>query len=186
VPLWKTILLRSAGFGVGFALAVCAVVGTWAWHSNRPKPIKPWDKGAVTAEYQDVRTRGEQNNVSFNYVLQNNTDVDYRIESDAAIEIAATLKDQKTLSQFSHEIKTVYPIFVPARRRVQCWLTIPYHYPAKEKDNDDSVERKQYRDELAKYVTDNLTNLSGFVLFDTSNRYEIDFPGGWDKGANGK
>jgi hypothetical protein len=62
-------------------------------------------------------------------------------------------------------------------------LDIPYHYPLNE-DADASIdERKQYRAQVVKNVTTKLTNLGGFVLFDTNNRYEIDFPSGWEQDA---
>jgi hypothetical protein len=183
MQLWNKILIRSAGFGAGFAVAVCAIVGMWAWYSNRPKPIKPWDKGAVTAEYQYVRPQGDKNNLCFTYVVQNNTDVDYRIEGEEGIEITATLKDTNGLSESGKDITTDYPVFVPAHRRVRFLMTIPYPYPVKADANATHAERKQYNAQVAQYVTDKLANLGGFVLFDSHNRYEIDFPNGWEQDA---
>jgi hypothetical protein len=47
------------------------------------------------------------------------------------------------------------------------------------KEGSTEEEKKQFRDELRKYVSGELPNLDGFVLFDERNRYQIDFPGGW-------
>jgi len=184
MPLWKKILIRSFGLGAGFALTLCAFVGTWIWFQGRPKPPKPWDKGAITSEYDTVQPVGDKNNLTFNYVLQNNTDVDYRVDNDFKIEITGKLKGMKALGEFAgHYVTTNYPIFIPAHRRVRVSLSIPYRYPVVEKADASHTERQQFRMQVAKYVTEEMGNLDGFVLFDGNNRYEIDFPSGWEKAA---
>jgi len=184
MPTWKTIVLRSFGFGAGFALALCAVAGFWLWYSGRPKPQKPWNKQAITAEYDYVRPEGDKDNLAFNYVLENNTNSDYRVDSDSGVEITGELKQENEFSQFGRRyITTEFPIFVPAKSRVRISLSIPYTYPIKEKDDPTLDERKKYTTDVAKYVMDKMGNLNGFVIFDTSNRYEIDFPNGWEERA---
>jgi hypothetical protein len=181
---WKLTLLRSLGFGAGFAVAFCAVAGSWIWYSQRPKPPKPWNKQAITAEYDFVRPDGDKNNLTFHYILQNNTDSDYRLDSDTGIEITGRLKQEKGFSAFAnHYVTTEYPVFVPAKSRVWISLTIPYPYPEKERDKPTDDERKQYTTNVVTYVTDEMGNLDGFALFDTLNRYEIDFPDGWEERA---
>lgn len=171
----------GVGFGAGFALVVCAVIGGCAWYSARPKP---WDKTAITAEYDNVLPQGEDNDLTFNYVLQNNTTVDYRQQLEGAIDLTGKLKDKKEFSQFSgHYVTTEFPIFVPAKSRVRCSLKIPYPYPVKEKNNPTTDESKQYSTEVAKYVVEEMGNLDGFVLFDSANRYQINFPSGWEQRA---
>ena len=50
--------------------------------------------------------------------------------------------------------------------------------------NDLTAEESQrYAAAVESYVTGKLSNLDGFVLFDTNNRYEIEFPSGWEKPA---
>jgi hypothetical protein len=184
MPTWKILLLRSAGFGAGFAIVLCAVAGTWFRYTSRPKPPKPWNKTAITAEYDYVRPGGEKDYLAFSYLLQNNTDFDYRVESDSGVEITGRLKKEKGFSTFAdHYVTADYPIFVPARTRVRVSLRVPYPYPIMEKINPSEDERKQYTTDVAQYVTDEMRNLGGFVLFDTANRYEIDFPGGWEERA---
>jgi hypothetical protein len=181
---WKMVLLRSAGFGAGFAIALCVIGGSWFWYEDRPKPPKPWNKQAIIAEYDYVRPEGDNDNLVFHYLLQNNTDADYRIDSDVGINLANRLKKQKSFGSFSNQyVTTDYPIFVPARSRVWIPLKVPYPYSIKEKDNPNKDERQEYTIQVAKYVTSELPNLDGFVLFDTLHRYEIDFPGGWEKRA---
>jgi hypothetical protein len=185
MPSWKKILLRSAGFGAGFAVALCGVVGFWIWYGDRPKPPKAWNKEAITAEYDYVRPAGDKNNLVFYYTLQNNTDFDYRIDSDAEIEISSRLRKQKEFGEFAgkKDLTTEYPVFLPARNRVRFFLNIPYAYPVREKSDPTDDQQREYTTEVARYVTKEMSNLDGFVLFDAKNRYEIDFPAGWEKRA---
>src|SRR5438552_15760506 len=115
MPLWKKILLRSAGFGAGFALMLSVIAGVWVWYSDRPKPPKPWDSRAITAEYDYVTPEDEKNYLTFYYALQNNTDIDYRISGEAGVEITGKLKRENSFGQFGQNFVMVgYPIFIPA------------------------------------------------------------------------
>jgi hypothetical protein len=80
-------------------------------------------------------------------------------------------------------VTTEYPLFIPAKSRVRLSLNIPYTYPVQEKSYDSPEERRQYKAGVARYVADTFSNLDGFVLFDTTTRYEIDFPTGWEQSA---
>jgi hypothetical protein len=51
---WKMILLRSAGFGGGFAIIAALLLGGIIWWSNRPKP---WSENAITAKATELYTR---------------------------------------------------------------------------------------------------------------------------------
>jgi hypothetical protein len=51
----------------------------------------------------------------------------------------------------------------------------------KENPNADMVERAKYRDAVEKLVNENMTNLNGFELLDSSKRYDIVFYAGWKK-----
>ena len=184
MPLWKKILLRSVGFGAGFALMLCVVVGVWVWYRERPKPPKAWNTQAITAEYELLSTRGDDNHIVFVYTLQNNTDEDFRLDSDVGINLTARLQEQKEFAQFSQTYFSLeYPVFVPARNRVRLFIESKYKYPIHEKTDATSEDRKQYRNALAKHVIDKWSNLDGFVVFDTTHRYEIDFPTGWEKAS---
>ena len=163
---------------------LCAVVGAWVLYTERPKPLKSWNKQAIAAEYDYVSPQGDKNNLAFYYTLQNNTDSDYRVDSYSPVEITGKLRQQKEFAAFSDkDVTTNYPVFVPARSRVRFVLNIEYPYPVREKSNPTDEEHTRYATDVAKYVTDKLSNLDGFVLFDTKNRYEIDFPTGWEKDA---
>ena len=80
MELWKKILLRSAGFGAGFAIIASVVLGTMLWWSSRPPKQKPWNDKAIVASYESLDTEGDANTFRFTYTLENKTDIDYRVE----------------------------------------------------------------------------------------------------------
>ena len=178
MPLWKKILLRSMGFGAGFAIVLYAAVGVFVWCQGRPKPPKPWSKQAITAEY-DYTTTGDDNKIFFYYTLQNNTESDYRLDSDAQVELSARLKQEKALDSSGRIVTLDYPVFIPPKGRVRLKVKIPYTYPEHDKE-ETTDERHEHNRKVAAFLAKDATNLDGFVLFDTGNKYEIDFPSGWE------
>jgi len=181
VPLWKQILLRSVGFGAGFAIMLCIIVGLFVWYRERPKPPKPWSKQAITAEY-DYVSSDDDNKIFFYYTVQNNTESDYRLESDTQVELAARLKEEKAFDSSGKVVTLDYPVFIPAKGRVRLKVKIPYTYPQHDKQ-ETSDELHDHYNKVAQFLTKEASNLDGFVLFDTMNKYEIDFPTGWEKEA---
>jgi hypothetical protein len=178
---WRALILRGAGAGLGIGIVVCAAVGLSTWYKSRSKP---WNAHAVTAEYDYIRPEDDNKSLRFYFVLQNNTDRDYRADSATGIEVAAKLRDVKAFSGFAdHYISEDFPIFVPAKGRVRVSLKIPYPYPEKEGDGATAEERRQYSAGVERYITEKWSNLGGFVLFDSSERYEIEFPSGWEQRA---
>jgi hypothetical protein len=70
-------------------------------------------------------------------------------------------------------------VFLPAKQRLKFGIRFPYSYEKRMPANATSEQRKIYRKELADYVRTHASNLNGFVLFDETNRYQIDFAKGW-------
>lgn len=184
MPLWKKILLRNIGFGAGVALVLCAAVGGAVWYQGRPKPPKPWSKQAITAEY-DYVTTDDDNKIFFYYTVQNNTESDYRLDSDAQVELSARLQQEKALDSSGKIVTLDYPIFIPPKGRVRLKVKIPYNYPDHDKSST-SDELHEHNRKVAAFLAKEATNLDGFVLFDTANKYEIDFPSGWEQEKESK
>ena len=70
-------------------------------------------------------------------------------------------------------------VFLPAKQRLKFVIRFPYSYEKRMPANATSEQQKIYRNELADYLRTHASNLNGFVLFDETNRYQIDFPKGW-------
>jgi hypothetical protein len=179
---WRRMFIRAAGFGAGFALALISVAGTWLWYSNRPKPPRPWDGHAITAEYDYVTTKGDNNNIAVYYTLQNNTDFDYEIRSLDQVQLAAKLERENSISVERSEegfLTADFPVFVPARGRSRCGIHLRFPYPEKSDNKAPDNEQHDYGTRLAKFMTSEFSNLDGFVFLDSGRRYRVELPSGW-------
>ena len=129
---WKSLALRSAFFGAGFALILILIIGGYIWYQSIPKPPKPWDNNAIVASYDYVDTTGENNIVVFYYILENKTDYDYSITDKTNIFIYANLEREISLSggksggKPDELLNISYPIHIPTAvrlRNVECPTT---------------------------------------------------------------
>jgi hypothetical protein len=181
---WKRILLKAAGVGGGFALVAAVVLGIVMWWSGRPAKPKPWDDKAIVASYESLDTEGEANTFHFNYTLENKTDIDYRVENDSRVHLAAFLKQSQALSfSNSENLHADYPIYIPAKSRVRFEIHLGYPYPIKPDYNASNDVQHDFYTKVAQYVTNELGNVDGFTLLDDDHRYKIVMPNGWTERA---
>jgi hypothetical protein len=70
---WKKIVLIAVGWGLGTAVGLAVIVGSFFWYEGRPKPPqppRPWHTSAIKAEYDYVDVEGEKNTIVFYYTLR--------------------------------------------------------------------------------------------------------------------
>jgi hypothetical protein len=177
MPLWKRILLRSVGFGAGFALMLCIVAGTWTWYKSRPKA---WNKGAIKAKYASLEfTENDQSVVAqFGYDLENDTRFNYAVERTNLV-ILARLSDTNSLSKSfgdyqAGEPTLEVPDFIPPQGTVRIDIRVPYSY-----DGLDNPKDKDDKGKMVKYIAKRLKSISGLVMFDQANHYQIEMGSGW-------
>src|SRR6266849_883504 len=104
MPSWKRILLKAAGFGAGAVVGTAMVVALFFWYTTRPVKPKPWNRGAITADYYRVLTTDQPDSkMEFEYVLENKTDKDYELQKYSAPKIAAKLEVTNSLTGFADE-----------------------------------------------------------------------------------
>jgi hypothetical protein len=171
---WKFALLKFAAFGAGFVVMLCAIAAGVLWYSHRPKPGKPWNETAIKATstgtlftIQADRALGD-----FRYSLQNTTDRDYRLPSDAKI----MLRLPKDMSYRDVPNMTWnHDLYIPAGQKVNVSITLPIMY------SDFNFTKAMADDEkqLAPFMDRRMSEIDGFALFDPTNRYKVDFPCGW-------
>lgn len=182
MALWKRLVIISASAGAGFALTLALIVGGLRWYDTRPKPLKPWNTTAIKAAFDSVTTEGEENNLVFSYVLENTGDSDYRLEGDSLVSVRAKAKEQNSLTPPSKTyLKLDFPVFIPARQRTLFLIHLPTrrYYGGDGASDDSETGREKYRKVIAAFVSEKMSNLDGFVLFDEGHRYQINFPRGW-------
>jgi hypothetical protein len=181
---WKKVAIRAAGFGAGFALVAFVILGTVLWWLSRPPKQKPWDDKAIVASYESLDTEGDANTFRFTYTIENKTDIDYRVENDSRVHLAAFLKRSQALSfSNSENLHADYPIYIPAKSRVRFQVHLGYPYPIKPDYNASDDVQHDFNTKVAQYVTKELGNVDGFTLLDDDHRYKIVMPNGWTERA---
>lgn len=182
MPTWKKVFLRSAGFGAGFAVALAVMIGIFAWNESRPKPPRPWDASAIKAKYYRVSTSSDSQ-LEFEYILENTTDLDYKLEEYSGARIAGRLGDTGGFVGFGDKenIKLEVPVYIPAHNKTRITVKLPaYGYEKRYPGNTATQEEiHAYYVGVAEHVSAKLANLNGFSIFDDGNRYQIDLPNGW-------
>jgi hypothetical protein len=188
---WKKVLLISVGVGAGIAMGGAATIGFVAWYEGRPKPPAPWNVGALKARYYMASlaaTPGSGSTLAkvleFEYDVTNTTDFDYKLEQTDALSIMVQLKEgDGLLNGFSSDVLGLrHAAFIPAKHTVRVTLFAPpYGFEKELADDATEEERHKYHQEVEEHVTTKMQNLDGFVAFDSSNRYQINFPAGWKK-----
>lgn len=174
---WKKIgvtVLWTCALG----LAVLVVgIGSEVARSNPPlaQPTSAWNSRAIEASPVGVRVQeidSTHSAVVFLYDLNNTTDSDYRLAKGPSIVIMSRLKAGGTLSG-DEQISLDSAAFVPARNRTRIVLELnhAFNWPGQK-----SVYAERMFDQL---VMNDVAGVTGFVLFDQANRYEIDFPAAW-------
>jgi hypothetical protein len=164
-------------FILGLIFAVVSVAGAWSVNESVERRSAPWDSEAITATYMGAQLRELSTSdtaLFLAYELQNNTNKDYRLSDGPGYVIMSRIKSDGSLSS-QQPVQLSYGTFLPAHRRATLALEIkrPFRWPA---DNDSLLSKK-----LVDFVTLELSDVDGFVLFDQADRCEIDFPSGWLK-----
>jgi hypothetical protein len=171
---WKAVLLRSIGAGVGFALALSAIAGLAFWYSHRPKPEKPWNQSAikVSATGTEFSVQGDRLVCDFRYSLQNTTDKDYKLPSGGKLmERLAQDMSYRNAPNLTLEQN----LYIPSGQTVNISIVLPIMYS----DFDFSQQKANDEKQLSAFVDRRLAEIDGFVLFDPTSRYKVDFPNGW-------
>jgi hypothetical protein len=129
-----------------------------------------WNSGAIHGTLAAVRVRELDPThaaVIFFYDLENRTDSDYRLSSGPNVVIMSRLQSSGILSS-DQPISLDAAAFVPAKNRTRIALEIThaFEWPTQ---RDAAAERQ-----LRQFVADEVSGLSGFVLFDQGTRYQIE------------
>lgn len=138
---------------------------------------KPWNSSAITANYVGAQLRQlDSGNAALYlaYEVTNHTDSDYRLADGPGALVMSRLKADGSLSS-QQPARLSYPTFLPARQRARVALEVPSSFDWPE-DSDAA-----FQDKLRDFVNQKLTDVQAFVLFDQADRFEIEFPSGWQE-----
>jgi hypothetical protein len=182
----KAVLLKLVAFGAGFALIVCGLFGFWTWRESRSHPPRAWDTHAIQAKYERVVTEGDDNELLIFYSLTNNTDYDYTITSENDVSLSLKSTKDSGLIQGKGALRPTLPFYLPARQTMRFELHMAYQTPNKKPVFVSSNEEMDgYQRRLEQYVAAHFSTVTGFVMFDARQRYQVDLPVGWVRNSNG-
>ncbi len=153
---------------------LCAVVGLWIWQSSRPKAQEPWNNKAIKATFTDLSmvTDADKFYFDFRYSLENTTEKDYTVPADAKL----MLRVAKDMSfRDIPEMTWEQGSFIPSRQKVNIKVRLPFPL------SDFNISQKKLDDlkEMTQFADRRLAEMDGFALFDSADRYRVDFPNGW-------
>lgn len=178
----KRILGIAFAFGAGLALVGVSGVALLSWWSSRPLP---WNSSAVTASFDSVDTEGPEHTLVFVYIVSNNTDRDFRIDSNRDVRLTCRLQRQAALTNEDSKeaLGAEFPLFVPARQRTRLAVHIGYPYRGSValSQGASKADREGHREAITSFVREKLPNLGGFVLFHEPTHYQVELPNGWTK-----
>ena len=161
---------------LGFLLALVVTAVILFVHPGGRSP-KPWNPSAITASYVGAQLRQlDSDNAALYlaYEVQNHTDSDYQLADGPAALVMSRLRADGSLSS-QQRVRLSYPTFLPAQQRARVALEIlsAFSWPA---DGDPA-----YQNRLRDFVNQRLIDVGAFVLFDQADRFEIEFPSGWQE-----
>ncbi len=147
-------------------------------------PPGSWDSHAIQVTFDGVLV-DENKHVLFYYVLNNMTDMDYRISDGSDVVVMGKQRGTKnTLVELSVEqVKVFYPIILPAKQRhilvIRDLRRTYKSFHGELKENPTPKEEQAYHNNLEALIDRLFPNFNGFVIFDKASSREIDLPKGW-------
>lgn len=182
MALWKRILLRSTGFGAGFALVIVSAISLYSWRSSRPKE---WSSTAITARPTQLeeQTSGEDVHFLFRYALTNNTANDYRVVAPSSGVLMEQLAGDASLLK-AENASWDGDVQIPARQSVNVVFDVTVHLSdyntTAEKLAGPNPNQGEISEEYSRFLGKRLKEINGLVLLDYSNRYRIELPENWN------
>jgi hypothetical protein len=149
--------------------------------ARQPQP-SPWNSSAIQSTFAGVQVQEADPahaTLVFSFDLDNNTDTDYRFTKGPGTIVMTRLKSNGSLSS-AEPIELDNSVFLPARNRTRIAVQVkrPFNWPAGLPETQiGPINQVKFR----QLVTDEVANLSGFVMFDTATHFQIELPGGWQE-----
>ncbi len=172
---WKKLLL------IGVATSVVTLAALVLFSSLRGQPAPPkqtqgWNAGAIRATFAAVevhQVNSANAAIFFYYDVENNSGSDYQLDAGQNLRLMSRLKSDGSLVS-DKRTRLADNVFVPVsnRTRIGIELDCPFAWPSQK---DSAADGK-----IRALVSEQTSNLRGFVLFDSNSRFEIELVGGWN------
>lgn len=178
-PALRLRLLIAASVGAGAVLMAAVVLGAVVWYRSRPKPPPapvPWNAAAIIGHEPpgfDVVTGMEKRLIRLSFIVENTTARDYEFKR-SSVKLMLKYKDgslEGPIDVLGGML--LRDAFVPANQRGQINLLMGApEAPEKAAGRNE----KDYHEQLRAYLNEHFSGLSGFVLYDDLNHFQINLP----------
>src|ERR1700729_2968608 len=148
-----------------------------------PAAVAPvWNSSAIQSSFAGVQVKevdATHAALIFSYDLDNNTDTDYRLAKGPATVVMTRLKSSGSVSS-EEPVELSTSIFLPARNRTHISLEVArnFNWPT---GLPEAQIGPVNQDKFRALVSQEVANLSGFVLFDQATHFQIELPSGWQE-----
>jgi hypothetical protein len=172
---WRRFALKWVSVGVGVALTAILAIGALAWYTSRPTPPKQWNSGALVAKGPPAFSASKDaKKLQFQYAVEHTTSDDYQVDSGYQVKILYKGRDGSFSKPLTDEIDHLkLPIFIPAKQTGAITLELAL---AGVPTQDAAETEAAYHERVRAYCEDHLRVVSGFVLFDEVNKYQVNLP----------
>jgi len=165
----KQQVLFTAFIAVGFA-----VLG-WSIFMPKGRATRPWNSTAVMATYEGAEMKevdAANARIFLIYELANTAGSDCRLASSGSVIMTRGRNDGGLAAQPNAHLSADAVVPAGQRARVQIEIDAPFAWPAV---SDPAV----VQDQLKRFVNQTLSGVQEFDLFDQADRFQIQFPKGW-------
>jgi hypothetical protein len=145
-------------------------------------PTSVWNSSAIQSSFAGVQVKeidATHAKLIFSYDLDNATDTDYQVATGPTTVVMTRLKSNGSVSS-EQPVALDNSVFLPARNRTRIAVEIirNFNWPAQLPGTQiGPVNQEKFRS----LVSQEVGNLSGFVLFDQATHFQIELPGGWQE-----
>jgi len=170
---WKKLSVIAASFGAGFGLTCATVIGGVAWYKSQPRP---WNtKAVISVKPPGFGVGTDGKTIILAYTLENSTKRDFRLDSASPIQVFERTKDGTLIGPFSDGslVGIHFPVVIPAGQKTGVLLMM--HMDAIPTRSDGERD-EAYHEDIRKFLEQKHSELGEFVVFDSTDRYEVDLP----------
>ncbi len=141
-----------------------------------------WNSSAIHSSFASVQVKevdATHAKLIFFYDLDNNTDTDYHVATGPLTVVMTRLKSNGSVSS-EEQVELSNSVFLPARNRTHIAVEVArnFNWPTGLSETQiGPVNQEKFR----ALVSQEVANVSGFVLFDQATHFQIELPGGWQE-----
>ena len=171
----KRRVLIAASFGAGVIVAAALITSLIVWYESRPKSPVPWNTTALIAQEPPgfgFISANDRHLIRFSYVVKNTTARDYDFDP-VHVKLMIRYADGTLAGPLSATERLLQSAFIPAKQSGHIHITTIQREAPEQLPGEPDHE---YHERLRAYLNSHWAKVSGFVLYDDENHYQLNLP----------